>query len=358
MPTSRVKPQSWADGGASFNGGGAIQTAGPVVDTASSYTVSAWVKIPDAAGDYAAVTQRGSQASAFYLGYDTGPGRFRFGAYNADTANTGLTAATATSPPAVGSWVHLVGVRDQAAGRLNLYVDGVLQSSVVAPPAFATSGPLMIGGYQYNGCACYFAKGGIDNVQVYPKAITAAQVSALHGKGRDGASLSTYPTTSWTYDQRGLTITTTDPNGNITRTEYDEAGQPAISTAPAVVAEESGGTSALAVPVMSIGYNTFGEVVENKDAKGRVTTTVRDAAGQPTQVRLPAYTPPGSSTPISPVSKTEYDDAGSGDQDHRCAVARDGLRVRPARPGGAGHHAQRRPDQVHLFTQWRAAVGH
>ncbi|WP_155373687.1 RHS repeat-associated core domain-containing protein [Catellatospora vulcania] len=47
-----------------------------------------------------------------------------------------------------------------------------------------------------------------------------------------------------------------------------------------------------------------------KDPNGNRTTIEFDAEGRETAVRMPAYTPPGTSTPLNPVARTEYDDAG------------------------------------------------
>ena len=57
-------------------------------------------------------------------------------------------------------------------------------------------------------------------------------------------------------------------------------------------------------------YDTFGAVQESRDPLGRVTTAHYDALGRTTETILPAYTPPGSSTPLTPVSTTTYDSTG------------------------------------------------
>lgn len=126
-------------------------------------------------------------------------------------------------------------------------------------------------------------------------------------------------TTTATYDQRGLPLTTVSPRGNAagadasaytTTYRHDELGRLVQETAPAVQAEENGGTATTVRPTTLIGYNTFGETTETKDARGKVTRTEVDLLGRTTAVTLPDYTPPGSSTPLTATTRTTYNALG------------------------------------------------
>ncbi len=117
-------------------------------------------------------------------------------------------------------------------------------------------------------------------------------------------------TTMWTVDQGGLATAVSDPNGNTTNYAYDEAGRLVVSTAPAVNVETGGGTPVSTRPVSYLGYDTFGEQTESKDPDGNVIVAGFDATGRHVSTRLPAYTPPGASTPITPIATKTYDDAG------------------------------------------------
>src|SRR5581483_8204419 len=123
-------------------------------------------------------------------------------------------------------------------------------------------------------------------------------------------------TTYYQRDQRGLITGITDPRGasagdaNYTTTyTNDAAGQQTSVQLPSVNVEEGGSTPTTARPTTTYGYDTFADRTQVKDAKNAVTTTSYDVDGRPTQVALPAYTPPGGTT-LNPVATTAYDPAG------------------------------------------------
>ncbi|GIH07953.1 hypothetical protein Rhe02_60200 [Rhizocola hellebori] len=115
---------------------------------------------------------------------------------------------------------------------------------------------------------------------------------------------------SWTMDQRGLQTSVTDSAGHVTHFEYDEAGSLAVQIDPSTEVEEGGGAPVQLLPVTTVGYDTFGDEVERRDAKGRVTVTARNPAGEVSSVTLPPYTPPGGTQPIVAVHQIRYDNAG------------------------------------------------
>ncbi|MFI2739189.1 LamG-like jellyroll fold domain-containing protein [Streptomyces sp. NPDC018711] len=116
---------------------------------------------------------------------------------------------------------------------------------------------------------------------------------------------------SATFDQRGLPLTRTTPRGNTSTSRYDALGRLVETTAPQVQAEENGGTATAVTPKSLVGYNTFGEATESRDARGLVTRTETDKLGRPVAVTLPDYTPPGATTPITAVTRTTYDKLGN-----------------------------------------------
>ena len=123
----------------------------------------------------------------------------------------------------------------------------------------------------------------------------------------DGSSAHT---TTWTLDQRGLPVSETDPNGNTTNFNYDEAGKLAVVSSPAVSTEVDGGAPVPVRPITSYGYDTFGEQVTTEDPNGNITSTNYDADGRQVAVTLPPYTPPGASTPITATTSRTYDGIG------------------------------------------------
>ncbi|MDI2130543.1 LamG-like jellyroll fold domain-containing protein [Yinghuangia seranimata] len=310
---------SWSSehgGSAAFNGTGGINTAGPALDSSKSFTVSAWAKLTDTTSFNTVVAQDGPTYSGFYLQYNKFAGTWVF-SRPSDSSNNppDWPVAAATAPPQVGVWTHLTGVFDASTNHMKLYVNGVLQSDVVDSTPWNATGPFTIGKATYNGDLFH---GGIADVEAYDRALTAAEVQALVDHpglaGVDGRL-----TTTHTYDQRGLLTSTTDPRGNAiganaadytTRYVYDQAGQPTQVIAPTVAAETGGGSPQNVHPITLTGYDTFGAVTAVDDPAGNIASFTYDDAGRQIAAAAPAYTPPGSTTPLTPVTTREFDALG------------------------------------------------
>lgn len=303
---------TWADGAAKFSGAtsSALKTAAPVLNTQQSFSVSAWVYLTSLDTYSTAVAQEATVGSGFFLQYNWYWDRWVFARSNTDTTNPVAKEAVSSALPPWQEWSHLVATWDAGTGHMKLFVNGVLDGSATSTSSFASSGGLTIGRSKFNGAAADPWQGSVDNVQTYQRAISAADAAALYAQGRNGGALGVGSTTSWNLDKRGLPTTKTDPNGNVTSYSYDEAGRLAQTVSPQVSTETGGGAPVNAVATAAIGYNTFGEEVEAQDSRGNVKLTQRDAAGNATHTIAPAYTPPGSSTPIVPDSEQVFDDAG------------------------------------------------
>jgi RHS repeat-associated protein len=124
--------------------------------------------------------------------------------------------------------------------------------------------------------------------------------------------------TSYSYDQRGLLLSQTDPRGNVAGADkaaytatfrYDENGDQVQSIAPKVEAESSGDPAQTVQPTVTTGYDAFGQVVAVKDALGNIARTTYDRIGRPVSKSAPLYTPAGSgpTVPAAPTTKTVYD---------------------------------------------------
>ncbi|MBW1597815.1 DNRLRE domain-containing protein [Streptomyces sp. JJ38] len=125
--------------------------------------------------------------------------------------------------------------------------------------------------------------------------------------------------TTYQVDDRGLVTAETSPLGNATGGDpaahttdftYDVLGRLTESAAAPVTVEEHGAPATVARPATATGYNTFGEVTDARDPNGEVTHTSYDAAGRPVSTTLPAYTPPGTTTPQAATLRSTYDAAG------------------------------------------------
>lgn len=161
-----------------FNGGNQYVDVGrTVLDTTGNYTASAWVKLDDASGAFqTVVSQDAASNSAFYLQYSGSDRRFAF--------SFAGVRALAPSTPVAGQWYHLTGVRERVSGELRLYVDGQLAGTASACLGEASTGPLVIGRGRFGGNPVDYWGGAIDQVHVYDRALSGAEVKELYDSGR------------------------------------------------------------------------------------------------------------------------------------------------------------------------------
>jgi hypothetical protein len=153
-----------------------VDTGASLVDTAvQNYSVAAWVRIDDLNGFQTAVSQDGDVNSGYFLQYSDQDDRFAFSFVGA--------RALAPAPPTPGQWYHLVGVRDAASGTLKLYVNGALVGQASACIASPATGDTVIGRAKYGGNPVDFWRGAIDQVHVYDRALTDAEVTQLYSSG-------------------------------------------------------------------------------------------------------------------------------------------------------------------------------
>jgi len=307
---------TWSGDNAALNGTSSqIVTSGPAVSTTGSFTVSAWAKLDTLPTDWkTVVSQDGTNVPGFELHYDKEWSRWAFTRHNADNASASSPVrAYANGTATTGVWTHLVGVYDASTKAMSLYVNGSKSLyGATATTALASTGSVRIGSTHMGTNVSNYFPGAIDNVQIYPRALAPAEIETLYsgsGYTRTGKSLQTAKlTTTYTLDKRGLVTKSTDPSGNETAYIYDEAGRLAETRAPQVTVETYGTTPLTTSPTTIVGYNTFGEQVDQQDATGKWTHTTVDAAGRPTSVKvMTPYTAPGTSTPLTSESKTEYD---------------------------------------------------
>ncbi|MFT3789433.1 MAG: carbohydrate binding domain-containing protein [Tepidisphaeraceae bacterium] len=167
-------------GAMSVNGSstGLATIAGPMVDTSASFTVSAWVKLNSLSGFQTVVSIAGTTVSGFYLQLRGDSGVFAMTRIGSDSNSSG-TVASAASAPSTGTWYHLVGVNDVAAGTISLYVDGLQASTAAFTSSWKATGDTFIGHGLYGGNHVDFVNGAIDDVAFYNVALTADQVASL-----------------------------------------------------------------------------------------------------------------------------------------------------------------------------------
>ena len=172
----------------SFNGSTAIVT---VSDSASlrltsAMTLEAWVSPSTVTGAWRDVLYKGNDN--YYLEGTSSSGLPTFGG-TFGGANANVYGGS-TLP--VNTWSHLAGTYDGAT--LRLYVNGALVSSQTQTGTIATSAnPLQIGGDSLYG---QYFQGAIDEVRVYNRALTQAEIQADMAAPLGGGTPDTTPPTT------------------------------------------------------------------------------------------------------------------------------------------------------------------
>jgi hypothetical protein len=158
---------------------GRASTAGPVLNTAQSFTVSAWVRPDDLNGYYAVVTQHGTKQDAFQLRYSKDVNRWIFGVTTSDDNSTdNYHWAIGATVPQAGVWTLVTGVFDSSAMNVKLYVNGKLDGTGTTPQVWNAGGTFGIG-TAVSGENLF--KGAIGQVQAWGQALTADQIAGLAG---------------------------------------------------------------------------------------------------------------------------------------------------------------------------------
>ncbi|WP_308166519.1 LamG-like jellyroll fold domain-containing protein [Actinomadura sp. NEAU-AAG7] len=186
----------------------AVKFGGTSTGTAASgaaaapqnFSIEAWVKTTSKTGGK--IVGYGSAASGLSTRYDrhlymTNDGRAVLGVYPG-SAKTIQSAAGLND----GKWHHVAGTLDADAG-LKLYVDGqqkAADASVKTAEAYA--GYWRVGGDNTTGWPAKpssdFLNGTLDEVAVYPRALTAAEITRHHGLGTGGIQPNKPPTAAFT----------------------------------------------------------------------------------------------------------------------------------------------------------------
>lgn len=164
---------------AGFNGStSTVTTSGPVLNTAGDFTVAAWVRLDRDTGHANVISQDGSYASAFYLGYAP-ERRWAFRAPSKDASGFAWKELYADVPARLGEWTHLAAVYRAAGGTVDLYVNGRPAAHGEGFSLWAASGRLRIGSVWHRGAVTDYWPGAIDSVNVNTGAFDDQQIAAL-----------------------------------------------------------------------------------------------------------------------------------------------------------------------------------
>ncbi|HEY1337080.1 MAG TPA: LamG-like jellyroll fold domain-containing protein [Bryobacteraceae bacterium] len=149
--------------------------AAAALQTTGSMSWSAWVYLNAFPGDDGQIVAQsdGSAGWQFKTSPDTGVRTFGVSVYSG-----GPVQRYSKTVIALKTWYHVAGVYDSAKRTLDIYVNGILDNGVLNGAVPATQTPaaihptigMRVGGYYFNGL--------IDNLRIYKRAITTADVTA------------------------------------------------------------------------------------------------------------------------------------------------------------------------------------
>ncbi|WP_067496762.1 LamG domain-containing protein [Actinoplanes sp. TFC3] len=161
---------------------GAVSTRARV-RTDQSFTVASWARITNTTRDQTTISQYGTHASGFQLGFGTTCKCWKVSLPATDAANPTTITVQSTTAAAINTWTHVAAVYDAGAGTLQLYVNGVGTAAAPVPArTWNATGPFTTGRALRNDAAAEYFAGDIDDVYAYQQALTTDEVDNLRRK--------------------------------------------------------------------------------------------------------------------------------------------------------------------------------
>ncbi|MEG3628477.1 LamG-like jellyroll fold domain-containing protein [Streptomyces poriticola] len=188
---------------------GYAATDRPVLNTARSYTVSAWAKLSagETTGNRTVLSQSGTYYSPFYLSYEAGEKTWslRTSLEDVQAGNIREQRVVAKQPARPGEWAHLVAVHDAITQQIRLYVNGQLQGTDAAPKTWQAQGRLQVGRTIWTGKYVDYFLGGIDEVRLFDRPVADDEVRQMFQQRPLVKS-------RWNFEETTGTDTVTMPN--------------------------------------------------------------------------------------------------------------------------------------------------
>lgn len=152
---------------------------------ASDFTISAWVKFTDVSNRCPIVSKQGSSTRGICLqkeSYSASGNGEQFELEYFDAADT-RTELLGTTTPNANEWYHVVATCSLGGTTANLvlYVNGTQEATITGNgPSKENTVDLNIGRYSWAANSTWLLPGVIDNVRIYNRAITSAEVTTLY----------------------------------------------------------------------------------------------------------------------------------------------------------------------------------
>lgn len=168
---------------------------------AGSFSIDAWIYLKSAPVDKAPIVSKwndlGVHQRSYFLALQPYSGALRLRLdVSADGLFLGGHSSTVFSADAIplNTWTHVAGVFDATAHTLMVYVNGhasqsvaVISPNVSAP--FVNNEPVLIGAGDLGSNARDFFHGEIDEVELFNRALTQAEIQALVNAGSAGKTI-------------------------------------------------------------------------------------------------------------------------------------------------------------------------
>ncbi len=139
----------------------------------ASFTVECWARVTGGSSYRAAVTSRDDGPQRGFIFYCTPSNVWEFWTGTGSSWNSINGGAVTTN-----QWYHLVGTYDSATQTKRFYVNGVLKGTNTSAVSLNTARPLRIGAGSTEGTGQYFFTGDIDEVAVFGRALSEAEITA------------------------------------------------------------------------------------------------------------------------------------------------------------------------------------
>ncbi|MFI8192148.1 LamG domain-containing protein [Streptomyces sp. NPDC085946] len=178
-------------------------TAGPVVNTGDSFTISTWVLLTDDSANRVVATAPGANGSAFALYYSSSYDKWVFNRTSADVKTGGVIIRSLgdSADPPKEVWTHLAGVfdtkgdTDRTNDTIQLFVNGRPQGQPVKlyaattayTPWVSTEG-LQIGRSKVAGAYGEYFLGRVDELNAWQRALSADEIRQDARLEKDGVA--------------------------------------------------------------------------------------------------------------------------------------------------------------------------
>lgn len=162
----------------------ALPFGGPFDVAGRAVTISLWVKLDElpsaiSGEDFAGIFDSNEDAYVLYLDKINNELRFKVTDADGTAERPGIPAAQLDT----AQWHHIVGVYDGVAGKAFIYMDGVLKDTHTNA---ALTGNVKMGQVAALGRDGannrYYFNGGIDDVRLYSRALSAEEIGDLAGR--------------------------------------------------------------------------------------------------------------------------------------------------------------------------------